>query len=359
MQADFSLELGRDDPALELPWNSDDPQVRYYDLRNHPELVCQIPEAIAHPELGHFLARINAAGSPLATAKCDAWSCREVAPEEEVFGGCKFVSYIDLVFVNGINRCSLEKHTAFAQGLCRLLSQAPEIPATVELVVRHCYYHQEKLVDEHEAMQKDTRPGRSVADHGMNPFQNTAVSQDGEKARAMDCPRSSAEESEAAGSLIHVDYRRAQSERDRPAKNPQLKERVRIENNVKPLLELSQQEQVRLENKVRPVQKISLKEEVRHEESVRLEKEVNLERTIELEQTVALEQEIKLEQGVRVEKRATLEEPPRGDAIDSTAGFCFTVYVSGFGDSDQTSFRRWMIGLTLLQNAVAQLSRPS
>jgi hypothetical protein len=358
MQADFSLELGRDDPALEMPWSSDDPQVRYYDLRNHPELVCQIPEVIAHPELGHFLAGINAAGSPLATAKCDAWSCKEVATEEEIFGGCKFVSYIDLVFVNGINRCSLEKHTAFAQGLCRLLSQAPEIPATVELVVRHCYYHQEKLVDEHEAMQKDTRPGRSVADHGMNPFQNTAVSQDGEKARAMDCPRSSAEESEAAGSLMHVDFRHAQSQGDQPAENPQSKERV-IKNNVRPLQELSLQEQVRLESKTMPVQKISPKEEVRIEESVRLQKEVNLERTIELEEMVALKQEIKLEQGVGVEKRAMLEEPPRGDAIDSTAGFCFTVYVSGFGDSDQTSFRRWMIGLTLLQNAVAQLSRPS
>jgi hypothetical protein len=345
MQADFSLELGRDDPALEMPWSSDDPQVRYYDLRNHPELVCQIPEVIAHPDLGHFLAGINAAGSLLATAKCDAWSCREVAPEEEIFGGCKFVSYIDLVFVNGLDRCSLEKHTAFAKELCRLLTRIPEIPATVELVIRHCYYHQEKLVDGHEAMQKDTRPGRSVADHGMNPFQNTAVSQDGEEARAMDCPRSSAEESEAAGSLMHVDFMHAQSQGDQPADRP--------------LQELSLQEQARLESKTMPVQKISPKEEVRIEESVRLQKEVNLERTIELEQTVALKQEIKLEQGVRVEKRATLEEPPRGDAIDSTAGFCFTVYVSGFGDSDQTSFRRWMMGLSLLQNAVAQLSRSS
>ena len=34
MHADFSVELGRDDPALELPWSSDDPEVRYYDLKN-------------------------------------------------------------------------------------------------------------------------------------------------------------------------------------------------------------------------------------------------------------------------------------------------------------------------------------
>ena len=147
MHADFSVELGRDDPALDLPWNSGDPHVRYYDLKNHPELVDQIPEVIAHPELGSFLSRINAAGFPLATAKCDAWSSREVAPEEEIFGDRKFVSYIDLVFVSEEDRCSFEKHEAFAKELCRLLSHAPEIAATAELVIRHCYYHQEKATE--------------------------------------------------------------------------------------------------------------------------------------------------------------------------------------------------------------------
>jgi len=82
MQADFSVELGRDAPALEMPWHSNDPQVRYYDLKGHPELVQQIPEAQACPELASFLGRINADGFPLATAKCDVWSSSEVAPEE-------------------------------------------------------------------------------------------------------------------------------------------------------------------------------------------------------------------------------------------------------------------------------------
>jgi len=143
MHADFSVELGRDDPALELPWNSNDPHVRYFDLKNHPELVDQIPEVVAHPELGSFLARINAAGFPLATAKCDAWSSSEVAPEEEIFGDRKFVSYIDLVFVNDEYRCSLEKHEALAKELCRLLSHSPGIAATAEFVIRHCYYYQD------------------------------------------------------------------------------------------------------------------------------------------------------------------------------------------------------------------------
>ena len=33
MQADFSVELGGDAPALEIPWRSDDPHVCYYDLK--------------------------------------------------------------------------------------------------------------------------------------------------------------------------------------------------------------------------------------------------------------------------------------------------------------------------------------
>jgi hypothetical protein len=146
MQADFSVELDRDAPALEIPWRSDDPNVRYYDLKSHPELVQQIPEVVAHPEMGAFLSRMNATEFPLATAKCDLWSSSEVAPEEEIFGDRKFVSYIDLVFVDQGDRCSFEKHEAFARALCRLLSNAPEIAATVELVIRHCYYHQRNTV---------------------------------------------------------------------------------------------------------------------------------------------------------------------------------------------------------------------
>jgi hypothetical protein len=55
MHADFSVELGRDDAALELPWSSADPALRFYDLKKHPELLQQIPEAVAYPELGAFL----------------------------------------------------------------------------------------------------------------------------------------------------------------------------------------------------------------------------------------------------------------------------------------------------------------
>lgn len=144
MQADFSVELGGDAPALEIPWRSADPQVSYYDLKNHPHLIQQIPEAVAYPELAAFLLRMNAAEFPMATAKCDVWLSNEVTPEEEIFGDRKFVSYVDLVFVDEADRCSFQKHEEFSKELCRLLSHAPEIAAKVELVIRHCYYHQEE-----------------------------------------------------------------------------------------------------------------------------------------------------------------------------------------------------------------------
>ena len=172
MHADFSVELGRSDPALELPWSSEDPSVRYFDLKNSPELVLQIPEAVAHPELGAFLTRINAPEFPLATAKCDAWFSREISPEEEIFGaGCKFVSYVDLVFVDEEACCSFEKHESFVKELCRLLGHAPDIAATVEVVIRRCYYHQERFVS-HDGPGQVAKPlRRDTTNHQTTPSQ--------------------------------------------------------------------------------------------------------------------------------------------------------------------------------------------
>ncbi len=85
---------------------------------------------------------MNASGFPLQTAKCDIWYSREISAEEEIFGAaCKLVSYVDLVFTADEARSSLERHEDLAQGLCQLLQRAPEIAATVALVIRRCYYH--------------------------------------------------------------------------------------------------------------------------------------------------------------------------------------------------------------------------
>lgn len=149
MHADYSVELGREDPALELPWQSEDGDSRYCDLKRHPELIAEIAEADAFPELKAFLLRINALAFPLATAKCDAWSSRDIALEEEIFGGGhKLGSYVDLVFVAEAFRLSLQDHEALAKSLCALLQRAPEMAASVELVIRRCYYHREGNADD-------------------------------------------------------------------------------------------------------------------------------------------------------------------------------------------------------------------
>jgi hypothetical protein len=99
MQVDYSIELGKDDPALELPWRSEDGAVRYYDLKADPSLVEQIPETSGCPELADFLTRINVPGFPLQTAKCDVWQTRDLSPEEQIFNAeWKFASYVDVVF---------------------------------------------------------------------------------------------------------------------------------------------------------------------------------------------------------------------------------------------------------------------
>ena len=142
MQADYSVELGADDPALEIPWRSDDGSVRYFNLKASPDLVLNLPEAREHPELSTFLTRMNAADFFLETAKCDAWFSADLAPEEEIFGAAsKFASYVDLIFSDDSTRFSLEKHETLAREVCTLLKRAPEMAASCDFVVRHCHFH--------------------------------------------------------------------------------------------------------------------------------------------------------------------------------------------------------------------------
>src|SRR5579864_4577090 len=105
MLAEWSVELGGGDPRLELPWSSDDGALRFLDLKRQPELLLEVREACAHPELAAFLSWANSPDSLFETAKCDAWSSRQITAEEEVFGEpCKFGSYVDLLFARGESR---------------------------------------------------------------------------------------------------------------------------------------------------------------------------------------------------------------------------------------------------------------
>lgn len=148
MQADFSVELGADDPTLQLPWSSSDPRVQYYDLRSHPELLPQVPEAHDNEALAEFLAAINSPHSLLQSAKCDTWSSRQMDVEDEVFdAACKYESYLDLAPVAEGQRYSFAEIEDMGRKIARLLQRAPEIPAAAEFVVRRCYYRGEAQPD--------------------------------------------------------------------------------------------------------------------------------------------------------------------------------------------------------------------
>jgi hypothetical protein len=154
MDADFSIELGREDPVLDFPWTDPAGKLSYVDLKRRPELMESIEEAKQFPELGEFLRAMNSARSMVETAKCDAWATKELSAEEEVYDAShKFASYADVVFSEidespSSLRQSLSTHEQFARKLVELLRRAPETPSAAEVCVRRCYFGKEGGVRE-------------------------------------------------------------------------------------------------------------------------------------------------------------------------------------------------------------------
>jgi hypothetical protein len=149
MDADFSIELGREDPVLDFPWKDPEGKLAYVDLKRHPELMALIEEAKQFPELGEFLRTLNSPRSLVETAKCDAWATSELSPEEEIYNAShKFASYVDVVLSNADARLSLPTHEQFARKLVALLQRAPETPSAAEACVRRCYFAEEGGVRE-------------------------------------------------------------------------------------------------------------------------------------------------------------------------------------------------------------------
>ena len=142
MHADFTVELGRDDDCLEVPWASPDGQQHYFNLKSQPELLLNVAEAHHNRELAEFLTTVNSAHSALETAKCDTWLSDSMDEEDAAFGTAwKYGSYVDLIFTDIAQRMALEKHESFTQSISKLLHKAPEISAAAEFVVRRCYFH--------------------------------------------------------------------------------------------------------------------------------------------------------------------------------------------------------------------------
>jgi hypothetical protein len=336
LQADFSVELGQEDPALELPWTSGDQSVRYYDLKRFPDLVLQIPEAVAHPELSAFLTRMNAPDSSFATAKCDVWPSRDISPEEEIFGAAeKFVSYVDLVFVDTNARISFEKHEGFSEKLCILLGRVPDIPASVELVIRHCYFHprhadrqseveQSPELEEHSPVFLKNLPEENfpVEKFPLDEVPQTSFSQEGLPLDIMPLESLSPGKAQSGSNPIEGDRSKSISpdsnqsasdhaENDRTEIDPSESDHAEIDH-----AEIDQTVSNPLQNHLhgRPLQNLP-------------------------------------------SRNLPLRSRPMDDSKESMSGHCLTAYVTGFGDGGHESRRQWAIALALLQHALLQASR--
>jgi hypothetical protein len=145
MDAEFSVELGREDPVLDFPWTDTSGRVAYVDLKRHPELLVQVEEARELPELQAFLRSVNSARSAVESAKCDAWATTELTAEEATCGvSHKYACYVDLVLCNADQQESFPEHERFAKRLVTLLRRAPEISSSVEVCVRRCFFGEER-----------------------------------------------------------------------------------------------------------------------------------------------------------------------------------------------------------------------
>ncbi|MDQ2835425.1 MAG: hypothetical protein M3Y50_17130 [Acidobacteriota bacterium] len=109
MLSEWSAECSADDPVLVIPWSDpSDPtgNRRFVDLRENPYDLDHLPEAERYPALLHALRALNAARSPVFTAKCDAWALEDedlrrlrleldVSVDDAPFGFC---GYIDVLW---------------------------------------------------------------------------------------------------------------------------------------------------------------------------------------------------------------------------------------------------------------------
>jgi len=138
MDATVSVELGAEDADLEIPWQEGN--LRYYDLKRHPELLLEVPES-HNREMAEFLTAMNSALSMLETAKCDTWLSDRMEEQEALYAATwKFGSYVDLIFTDPKARPEFAGHENFAKRSAALLRRAPDIPAAAEFIVRRCRY---------------------------------------------------------------------------------------------------------------------------------------------------------------------------------------------------------------------------
>ena len=149
MEADWSVALAADDPVITVPWAASGDDIRtcrFVDLRQDTHLIDEIEEARSESPLRSALLLLNAATSPLWTAKCDAWTSSvdegaepfdpyEMAaePGDTAFGAGSYVDLLarDVSFLSGF-----ERQERWIRAVTEVLRSTPASAARVELVLR-------------------------------------------------------------------------------------------------------------------------------------------------------------------------------------------------------------------------------
>jgi hypothetical protein len=160
MLADWSVECAPDDPVLVVPWSSESSEApdnphsipsHFIDLRENPYDLDHLPEAEQFPPLMHALRALNAARSPVFTAKCDAWPLEEeeleqlrinldvdlpFAPTREPDTLSGFASYIDLLFRERSLFASFHRNEQLLHRLARRAAPLDHPHAMLDCVIR-------------------------------------------------------------------------------------------------------------------------------------------------------------------------------------------------------------------------------
>ena len=137
MEADWEVEIGSGAPVIDGAWEG------WLDLRADPNLVANIVEVAQFPALGDSLALLNAASSPVWTAKCDVWTVEEFDPDELdadrnaaiLALGC----YIDLLSTDAAVFSTVDACARWSQRLCLHLRSKPLRQCRVDVIVRRAF----------------------------------------------------------------------------------------------------------------------------------------------------------------------------------------------------------------------------
>jgi hypothetical protein len=142
MRVDVVFEPAEASDCLEIPWESADPENRYFDLRENPGALERLEAARRHRPLRSFLAAVNSADSLFSTARSKAWLRQEhgSSPASDV-DSCEFASRVDLMFASEAFNLEWAHYDALARRLEELLTRDPS-PDTLgaELRVHPCRF---------------------------------------------------------------------------------------------------------------------------------------------------------------------------------------------------------------------------